>query len=764
MMSTKRISNRFDNLGVVLDEYDNVQREYCTCLHSFHFPSVSLEAKFNSNNVNIIFIICTLLIALSTTIDVVSPLRLIIVFTNDCFVFVTFCILLTRCNIFIFWEVFGSFETYYKILNMFLARLIISFIFIRSNGYLNDPLAYIQSIVSITDNTLAIIIVSLMDGYAVDHKLKLVLIFLAVFHYCYDCLQLYFDTEAVQTRPDVLDVGGSVSEHTIAISTIISSIVFIMYQGWSISRKPKALILYSSYIILIPIQPITHDSGSIYSAPQTRTERLSTSLENESDINDDDVILYEDTITTATINTRQVTPMPTDLTYGDGDDENENANENENENENDRKERVNDNDNYNYNEMDVNSSITLWSSMQQSVAGLFLKDNKNEKYNKYDKYDKNSSKSKLRKSLISQLQLQREGQNVQNARKKRKKEKRKLIQNPYKMVTNYNKHNNYNVIKRKYIDIDDIQKRKHFYFVTKMDTTQTLLFMILFQLFGFSVMKSYKICQLLTHWKVLLVFIFFMFSTLCYIVFFGYTSVPMWLNIILLTINNVGFALLFTNVNHDHLMYHVQTFVFWWRVQNVVLINVSLFLIRIHNKIEFFDVNKEEYDYSQAIVLSILIFTGYIVVTMNIMLAHGFPLVDEKLKYCLIIIFIFWYCYLAIIYYFNNKYDYEILFFEKYFNINLIISCRTMVILKAFDMAVWFAAQLTDQIRFENGMPLYGKIEAKWINSAKANVDVINAKNEPQKNHTSKINIKTSKKEKDKEKDKLNQPLLVELV
>lgn len=61
-----------------------------------------------------------------------------------------------------------------------------------SSYSINDPLAYNQLIVSSTCNTLAIIIVSLMDGYAVDQKL--VLIFLATFHYGYDYLQSYFDT------------------------------------------------------------------------------------------------------------------------------------------------------------------------------------------------------------------------------------------------------------------------------------------------------------------------------------------------------------------------------------------------------------------------------------------------------------------------------------------------------------------------------------------------------------------------------------------
>ena len=103
------------------------------------------------------------------------------------------------------------------------------------------------SVLSITNNGLAMIIISILDGYNVNQYIRrleilMQLLQLTAFYYIV-VFYRYKSIEAIGTL-----FGYPFAWHSIATSCMTSAVVFLVYQLWRVMRNPYKLVIVPSYI------------------------------------------------------------------------------------------------------------------------------------------------------------------------------------------------------------------------------------------------------------------------------------------------------------------------------------------------------------------------------------------------------------------------------------------------------------------------------------------------------------------------------------
>lgn len=164
---------------------------------------------------------------------------------------VVLIIILFECNLFIFQQSLKTFGVYCKTVNILIAMIAYHIDYNFFDTYYdfdNLPLLYLIGIVAIFKNTLAMFIISIIDGYCVD---KRVCIFVISIYLLYFCYTYYY---VINFECASLDKVGSIFNcsfhwHTIATTCMNSAIIFLLSQVYSHIRKPSKLVFIPSLIV-----------------------------------------------------------------------------------------------------------------------------------------------------------------------------------------------------------------------------------------------------------------------------------------------------------------------------------------------------------------------------------------------------------------------------------------------------------------------------------------------------------------------------------
>lgn len=180
------------------------------------------------------------------------------------------------------------------------------------------------------------------------------------------------------------------------------------------------------------------------------------------------------------------------------------------------------------------------------------------------------------------------------------------------------------------------------------------------------------------------------------------------------------------HLNYWTAKFLLKQFVFWWKMQNILTILIVVGVIDYHNKVFLW-----RYSYSSSsdqvwpwTVHSLYVINGSLGMCV-VLLVNGFVLTRLKygwykyIPFILIIIAQMFMVRLVFEYFTHGNHDYtfhlRLGFIESGQGYGYDVSCRTIVDTKCVDITIWLATQFFNQIRYADGIPVYNRVNKKWI-------------------------------------------------
>ena len=181
-----------------------------------------------------------------------------------------------------------------------------------------------------------------------------------------------------------------------------------------------------------------------------------------------------------------------------------------------------------------------------------------------------------------------------------------------------------------------------------------------------------------------------------------------WLHLSMLVIATCMLIIVNLNINYLIVTYSLRSFVFWWKLQNCIILMLLEIAIDYENKVGKFSLQNNSL--SEAYAMSVCNVIAPTLSFAGISMVFG-TFVNIRLK----ILFIF----LAMVYWAHGIVRIFIVDDENDVNISIVegysVSCKSTILAKTFDIILWYFVQLVDQIRFNNGICVSGKVKRKWI-------------------------------------------------
>ena len=219
--------------------------------------------------------------------------------------------------------------------------------------------------------------------------------------------------------------------------------------------------------------------------------------------------------------------------------------------------------------------------------------------------------------------------------------------------------------------------------------------------------NALKISQFLdSHYVWIFVFLFlFLFFIIVSVTDYKLIG---WLHLSMLVFVTLILILVNLNINYLIVKYSLRSFVFWWKLQDCIVLMLLELFIDCKNKIGKFSL--ENNSLSEAYAMSVFNVIAPALTFSAISMVFGtFMTIRLKLLFIFLAI-VYWAHGVVRIFLIDDENDVNISFVDGYN-----VSCKSSIVAKTFDIILWFVVQLIDQIRFNNGICVSGKVKRKWI-------------------------------------------------
>ena len=578
---TSSISLRHD-LEVLANIKDTMYNSLC-CVGNDRVRIINHTHRYR------LYVIITLILIL---IGIVVNDVIVLIISDALFVLLLILLFL-ECNKMIFIQGIKTFDVYYKVLNIAIARL--TFILmtdfeqeslscaICSGDNVASNIRITHGIFSVFISSLGMLLLSLIDGYQMNLKIKVTFVLASILYFIYLFCVIYFGYNINNTSSSIKNTSAFKlmnysSLHAISSTTIINAIIFLTRQLYFIISKPNKLILVSTYVTYKLIRGhhiAINDSG-----------------------NDD----YDNTDTDVELQNSDLADLASDHS--------------------------------------MSSSIT-------------------------------------------------------------KKESDAII-------------------------IDTIKQSDKTVSVANIDESETILNHLLLTLIADtndahsqSKAKAIAVSNFFNSRAMWGFYFGYILLYFVLIVIFGITNHSEWLHVSVLFIGIIVLILAHLNINYQIGIYFLKSFLFWWKLQDcVVLLILETITDNLNKMSEFSPENKNgdsTKSYSTAIYFIAVFSVMYSLVGLSaISMANG-AFVHLYFK----IIFII----LAIAYWINSTIRMidENTVYVNIFDIKY--DLKTTIISKATDIIFWLIVQLINQIQFANGILVTGKVSIRWIGTSHNNIN-----------------------------------------
>ena len=202
-----------------------------------------------------------------------------------------------------------------------------------------------------------------------------------------------------------------------------------------------------------------------------------------------------------------------------------------------------------------------------------------------------------------------------------------------------------------------------------------------------------------------------LFSLLYFIFYFTLAAITNhkfagWIDLIFNVIQMILIILAILNVNFLSFQYSLRSFVFWWKMQDVIVLTVLEVMVDYQNKSSQFSLKYN--DIAVAWLISIPYVFVPVFVVMLISMIFG-VFIHSRIKIFIIVLAIAFFIRTAFVLWIDDdEVDFIIYSYQ--------LDCNSTIIAKAVDIIVWFIVQLIDQIRYNNAVIVSGKVKAIWVN------------------------------------------------
>ena len=241
-----------------------------------------------------------------------------------------------------------------------------------------------------------------------------------------------------------------------------------------------------------------------------------------------------------------------------------------------------------------------------------------------------------------------------------------------------------------------------------VDKKQTILYKLLYSI-SINEDRILKICKYAHHTKL----IYFCLLYVCiYITLLSMTNYHLAGNVLISIqiINNIAIligTLAFNWVVTKHIL---KTFTFWWKIQDALNFVAAYYVVDYANKANVWSLNYATI--TQLYIWAIFTCIGVIQTVFGVASVKALIKLPVVVK-CAIILSTLWFLQVVIIRFFNND-EYYIIISEKN---NIILSCRTVIIEKGFDICIFFMWQMYSHIIYGmDGIQFTGYVEIQFPN------------------------------------------------
>lgn len=190
----------------------------------------------------------------------------------------------------------------------------------------------------------------------------------------------------------------------------------------------------------------------------------------------------------------------------------------------------------------------------------------------------------------------------------------------------------------------------------------------------------------------------------------------MYVAIFLYVLVTIVITIAILSLNYQILKFITKKFMFWWKIQDACVFAIMEI---------FTAVKASHYGDSTLWCILLSIYAFNVVITVFAISSIKAYVSSNNWKKLNIIVIntiivmpgIASFIYVAIAWFINDSFDYVITVNSKLTNYSFEISCKTILIEKSIDLAIFFMSQLYDNIRYGsrmNGIQVKGEVERKW--------------------------------------------------
>lgn len=183
---------------------------------------------------------------------------------------------------------------------------------------------------------------------------------------------------------------------------------------------------------------------------------------------------------------------------------------------------------------------------------------------------------------------------------------------------------------------------------------------------------------------------------------------PAWILITMDMIVLVCATIVFLNVNYKLLHYRKESFLIKWKLYNVVVFYIALYLLRYRHGLDQF--SKDQFTFFESVLISVIVILYNVLGTLAVCLHPGY-IFTTKWKLLTVSFIIAYLAKYMIEYYLRENIDYNL----NIFGDNLTVSLRSMIISGAFELVVWFIYQAYQILAKPDQMQLVSKVSIEWI-------------------------------------------------
>lgn len=182
-------------------------------------------------------------------------------------------------------------------------------------------------------------------------------------------------------------------------------------------------------------------------------------------------------------------------------------------------------------------------------------------------------------------------------------------------------------------------------------------------------------------------------------------------NIIVNLIEMILLTLLLLNVNRKFFYFKRKSVVLYWKLYNTLTLWIVIFWLDYLTKSNKFDAKTyglNDYSIQLASTIATISTISWVIATLIASLGNGFIQVNNKWRLFGLFCIIGWNLRRAIYHFLNSKLDYQVAFLNQQF------SLRSLIVVKCFDLSLWFGVQFYQMLKYPNQMFVRSKIRLEW--------------------------------------------------